>query len=190
MTRDEAYREVGSLIKNQNLFKHHLAAEAAMRAIYRFIHPQNSDPSEEERWGIVGLLHDADYELTHDNPQRHTLELEKLIGSKLDQDQMHAIKSHNFAGTGVEPVNAMDWAIYTCDELTGLIIAAALIHPDKKLASLTVEFVQNRFNDPSFARGAIRTQITPCEIHLGIPLPQFIDIVLKSMQSISTELGL
>ena len=190
MTRDEAYQFVQDHIKNQNLVKHHLAAEAAMKAIYRYTHPKNPDPVEEERWGMVGLLHDADYEMTKDDPKRHTLELEKLIGSKLDEDQMHAIKAHNWAGTGVEPVNAMDWAIYCCDELTGLIIAATLVHPDKKLSSVTVDFIKNRFNDPSFAKGATRTQITPCEEHLGITLDTFIEIVLKSMQNISVELGL
>lgn len=189
MTRDEAWIFVQNHIKNQNLLKHHLAAEAAMRAIYRYTHPKNPDPAEEEKWGIVGLLHDADYEMTHDDPKRHTLELEKLIGNRLDGAQMHAIKAHNWAGTGAEPQNAMDWAIYTCDELTGLIIAATLVHPDKKLASVTADFVKNRFDDPSFARGATRSQITPCEEHLGITLETFIGIVLKSMQNISGELG-
>lgn len=189
MTREEAYKETASLIHNQNLIKHHLACEAAMKAIYRYTHPQNPDPVEEERWGIVGLLHDADYEMTHDNPKRHTLELEKLIGSRLDEDQMHAIKAHNWAGTGVEPINAMDWSIYACDELTGLIIATTLIHPDKKLAFLTVDFIMKRFNEQSFAKGANRDQIKACEEHLQIPLNQFVEIVLKSMQNISGELG-
>jgi predicted hydrolase (HD superfamily) len=189
MTREEAYQEVQSLIKNQNLVKHHLACEACMRALYLHFHPTDADPVQEERWGIVGLLHDADYELTHDDIKRHTLELEKLIGNKLDEDQMHAIKAHNFAGTGVEPVNTMDWSIYCCDELTGLIIASTLIHPDKKLSSMTVEFIMNRFAEPNFAKGANRAQIEACAEHLGIPLNDFVAICLSAMQNISGELG-
>jgi predicted hydrolase (HD superfamily) len=83
----------------------------------------------------------------------------------------------------------MDWSIYCCDELTGLIIAAALVHPDKKLASIDMVFIMNRFNEKSFAKGANRDQIKHCEEKLGIPLSEFIEIVLSSMQEISSELG-
>lgn len=190
MTREEAYRELQSLIKNPNLIKHHLACEAVMRDLYKKFNPKNPDPLEEERWGMVGLLHDADYELTKDTPERHTLELEKLLGNKLDEGMMHAIKSHNFARTGVEPNSTLDWSMYACDELTGLIIAATLVHPDKKLASLTPEFVLNRFNESSFAKGADREQIKACEEHLGIPLKDFVELNLKAMREISRELGL
>ena len=189
MTREEAYQELQSLIKNPNLLKHHLACESVMRAIYRKFNAGGLDPAQEERWGMVGLLHDADYEMTKDQPERHTLELEKLIGNKLDEGMMHAIKSHNWARTGVEPNSTLDWSIYACDELTGLIIAAALVHPDKKLTSLTSDFVMNRFKETSFAKGADREQIKACEEHLGIPLSEFIDLNLKAMQGISKELG-
>lgn len=190
MTREEAYEELTSLIKNPNLIKHHLAAEAVMRALYRKFNAKSLDPAQEERWGMVGLLHDADYELTKDQPERHTLELEKLLGNKLDEGMMHAIKSHNFARTGVEPNSTLDWSIYACDELTGLIIASALVHPDKKLKSLTSDFVLNRFKESSFAKGADRKQIKACEEHLGIPLKEFVEINLKAMQGISQDLGL
>ncbi len=190
MTRDEAYREVTSLIQNQNLIKHHLACEAVMRALYRRFNPDSPDPGQEERWGIVGLLHDADYEKTKDQPERHTLVLEQLIGNRLDAEQMHAIKAHNFAKTGIEPQSALDWSIYACDELTGLIVAATLIHPDKKLASVTVDFIMNRFKEPNFAKGANREQIKACEEHLGIPVANFVELNLKAMQTISQELGL
>ena len=84
----------------------------------------------------------------------------------------------------------MDWAIRCADQLTGLIVAAALVHPDKKLAPLTPEFILKRMNEKSFAKGADREPIKQCEEKLGIPLTQFIEIVLKSMQGISTDLGL
>src|SRR5665811_2229109 len=118
---------------------------------------------DENKWAIVGLLHDADYEQTRDNPVKHAVLLsEKLVG-KIDEESIHAILAHNKNFTKVEPVSLLDWALYCSDELTGLIVAGALIHPDKKLSSLTVEFILNRFNEKSFAKGANREQIKMCE---------------------------
>ncbi len=190
MTRDEAYKILKSLIKNQNLIKHHLACEAVMKVLYRKFTPQASQNlKDEEKWGIVGLLHDADYELSRNHPEKHTLILEEKIGSNLPADVMYAIKSHNFANNKVLPKSAMDWSIYCADELTGLIIAATLVNPDKKLASVTTDFVINRFNEPSFARGANRDQILACEDKLKIPIRDFIELSLKAMRLISNELG-
>jgi len=189
MNRDEAYKILTGLIKNQNLIKHHLACEATMRALYRKLNKEQSS-AEEEKWGIVGLLHDADYELTKDTPEKHTIVLEEKIGDKLPTDVMHAIQSHNADRNGVTPQSLMDWSIYCCDELTGLIVAAALVHPDKKLASLDVNFILNRFGEKSFAKEADREMIKACEEKLEIHLPEFIDITLSAMQGISNELGL
>jgi hypothetical protein len=189
MKRDEAYKTLKSLIKNENLIKHHLACEATMRALYRRLNP-NANSEDEEKWGIVGLLHDADYELSKGHPSQHTLILEKKIGDKIPADIMYAIKSHNWQNNQVEPISFMDWSIYTCDELTGLIIAATLIHPEKKLASVDINFIINRFNDQSFARGANREQIKFCEEKLGITLNEFIQITLAAMRNIAPELGL
>jgi len=189
MTREEAYDILLSLIKNENLIRHHLACEAAMKALYRRLNP-NAVSQDEEKWGIVGLLHDADYELSKNHPSRHTLILEEKIGGKIPADIMYAIKSHNFQNNHVEPQTFMDWSIYCVDELTGLIVAAALVHPDKKLASLDVNFIMNRFNETSFAKGANRDQIKFCEEKLGIALDEFMQITLSAMQAIAPELGL
>jgi len=189
MTREEAYGILTDLVKNKNLIKHHLACEAAMKAIYKRVAPKPT-PEEEVNWGIVGLLHDADYELCRDHPERHTLILEEQIGFKLDPRLMYAIKSHNYANNGFEPKSYIDWGIYCSDELTGLIIAAALVHPSKKLTPLTTEFIMKRFDSPSFAKGANREQIRMCITELGIPLEEFIEIVLKAMQEISADLKL
>jgi predicted hydrolase (HD superfamily) len=193
MTREQAYNTLTSLISNENLIKHHLACEAAMKAIYNHLQKeinQLPDTQTEEKWGIVGLLHDADYELTKEHPELHTLVLEEKIGKELDPELMYAIKAHNYKYSKANPKSNLDWAIYTCDELTGLIIACSLINPDKKLASLDVNFIKNRFNEKSFAKGANREQIKLCEKSLGIPLDDFIFLVLSSMQKISTRLGL
>ena len=189
MTREDAYQVLHSLVKNDNLIKHHLAEEAAMKALYIRLTPKPI-PQEQEEWGIVGLLHDADYELCKRHPERHTLILEEKIGDKLDPKLMRAIKSHNWQNNGVVPKTRLDWSIYCCDELTGLIVAAALIHPEKKLAFVTVDFVMKRFNEPSFAKGANRAPILMCEKELTIPLTEFVGIVLKAMQEISVSLGL
>ena len=133
-----------------------------MKALYKRLTPKPIT-QDEEAWGIVGLLHDADYELCKKHPERHTLILEEKIGDKLDPKLMHAIKSHNWQNNGVVPKTRLDWSIYCCDELTGLIVAAALIHPEKRLQLLNVDFVMNRFNEPSIAKGANRSQIMMSE---------------------------
>ena len=189
MTREDAYKILTTLITNENLIKHHIACEATMKALYKRLNKEQN-LADEEKWGIVGLLHDADYELSKDHPEKHTLILEEKIGEVLDPDVLYAIKSHNFQNNKVEPKSPMDWSIYCCDELTGLIIAATLVHPDKKLASLTPDFIMNRFNETSFARGANRKQIRFCEEKLGIPLNEFIQITLFAMQAIAPKLGL
>lgn len=190
MNRNGAYKTLTKLIKNENLIKHHLACEAVMKVLYRRFTPSESQNfKDEEKWEIVGLLHDADYELSRNHPEKHTLILEQKIGSKLPADVMYAIKSHNFANNKVLPKSTMDWSIYCADELTGLIIAATLVSPDKKLASVTTDFVINRFNELSFARGANRDQILTCESKLQIPIRDFIGLSLKAMQLISNELG-
>lgn len=160
-----------------------------MRALCLKFNPQ-ADKIEQETWGIVGLLHDADYELTKETPEKHGLVLEEKEGDKIPKDIMRGIQSHNGDRNGVVPESKMEWSIYCCDELTGLIVAAALIHPDKKLNSLNTEFILKRFNEKSFARGADREMIKKCEEKLGIPLSEFIELTLSAMQKISDELGL
>ena len=189
MIRQDAYQTLTSFIKNPNLIKHHLACEAIMLALCKKFNPK-ADAVTLNKWGTVGLLHDADYELTKDDPGKHTIVLEQKIGSLMDSDVMYAIKAHNFAKTGATPKSQMDWAMYCCDELSGLIIAAALIHPDKKLVSLTSEFIMKRFDEKNFAQGADRSQIMMCEKELKIPLPEFIQIALSAMQKITFDLNL
>ena len=160
-----------------------------MGSLCRTLNPR-ADENLISKWRLVGLLHDADYELTKDNPEKHTLVLEEKIGKQLDRDVIYAIKAHNFVHTGINPESLMDWSMYACDELSGLIIASALIHPDKRLSNIDVSFIMNRFNDKTFAKGASRAQIKLCEEKLNIPLEEFIKICLISMQSISSELNL
>lgn len=184
MTREEALGLVGSLIENKNLVKHHLAAEACMRALARHFN------EDEETWGLVGLLHDADYEITEKDPERHTIELGKILREEgVDEAIILAAQSHSDV-SGVPRDTLMAKALYACDELTGLIVAAALVHPEKRLAPLDVEFIIHRFKEKSFARGAHREMILTCEPELGIELEEFIGICLAAMQGIADDLGL
>lgn len=198
LTREQALVIVKKYLTNQNLLKHSFAAEAAMKAIYKKLYPlpENATPEQviaskamEDVWGITGLLHDADYEMSKDHPEKHGLLLfEKEDG--IPQDITYAIKAHNWENTLINPTSPMDWGIACCDQLTGLVVAAALIHPEKKLASINTDFIMNRFNEKTFAKGAKRESILLCEEKLGIPLREFVFIVLTSMQEISNELGL
>lgn len=108
-----------------------------------------------------------------------------------DEEIINAILSHNYAHTGQNsPKNKLEWSLYCCDELTGLIVAVALVKPDKKLASVTTDSIMKKWNEKSFARGVKREQIEECKPRLGIPLESFIQIALEAMQGISEDLGL
>lgn len=185
MTREEALALVQDWVKNPNLVKHHLAAEAVMKALAGHL------GGDGEKWGLTGLLHDADYEQTKDKPKRHALMLAEELGRMgVDKEIIYAIKSHNKDHTKVEPKSKMDWALYCSDELTGFIVATALVMPDKKLASVKVDSVLKKMKDKAFAAAVDREQIKLCEEKLSIPLPQFVEIALGAMQGISKELGL
>jgi hypothetical protein len=193
MSHDEAYQILTKYLSNKNLIKHSLAAEAAMKALYKRLTPKNEqNPEGEKTWGIAGLLHDVDYEVAQKENllDKHGILLFEREEITLPEDITHAIKAHNYHGTKVMPESPMDWSITACDQLTGLIVAAALVVPDRKLASLTAESVLKRFKEKSFARGANRESIMYCEEKLQIPLTEFVEIVLKAMQGIHAELGL
>lgn len=189
MTRPEALETLKTFISNPNLIKHMLACEAIMLSLCQKFNPQ-ADEILLNKWGTTGLLHDVDYELTKNDSERHGLVAEEKLKDSVDADVIYAIKAHNYQKTGATPKTQMDWSIYACDELSGLIVAATLIHPDKKLASMDVDFIMKRFNEPNFAKGANRTQIMACEEHLKIPLNEFVKISLKAMQKIATDLNL
>jgi len=190
MTRDGAYQTLTVYTQSQNLIRHHLAVESAMRALAQYLSKTKNQFFDVEEWGITGLLHDADYELTRKHPEEHTLYLEEKLGEQIPEKIMYAIKAHNYVYTKIEPISFMDWSLYCCDELTGFMVACTLVLPDKKLRSLTVEFVLKKLEDPSFSRSVNREQIKLCEKSLGIKLPEFVQIVLSSMQAIDSKLSL
>jgi len=183
MNRADALQLVKDQVKNKNLVKHMLATEAVMR---RLAEKMGEDP---ELWGLTGLLHDVDYDQTVDLPEQHGLVGARLLEEKgYPGELIQAVKAHNEA-IGFAAETVMDKALYAVDPVTGLLVAAALIHPDKKLAAITVDFVLNRFKEKSFARGADRGQIESC-VNIGYSLEEFIGISLEAMQDVAKEMGL
>lgn len=169
--------------------KHGLAVGFTMAALYDYLQSQDQNPEmTKEDWEITGLLHDADYEATGKSLDLHTEKTtEKLKSVGADDLIINAIRGH----CDKEPrTTLMAKAVYACDELTGLIVACALVRPDKKLSSLTHDSVMKKFKEKSFAAGASREQIKTCETELGINLDEFIQITLEAMQEKSKELGL
>ena len=194
MTREQALKLLHKNIKNLNLRRHCYAVEAAMGALYDRLEDVQKKDSEREKWKIAGLLHDADYELTKDtNKTEHTkLVLRWLKDLDAEVDIYDAVAAHawGFVDGAPMPKTKMQWALYCCDELTGLIIAVALVKPDKKLASVSVDSVMKKWNSPSFAAGVNRRQIEECKPRLNISLREFVEIVISAMQSIHEGLGL
>ena len=188
MTRSRALKILHQHLKNQNLRRHCYAVEAAMRALACYF------GENEEVWGVAGLVHDADYELTKDNAQKeHAKKVLAWLKEEGEEGEIYnAVARHawRFVDGAPKPKTKMDWALYTCDELTGLIVAVALVKPDKKLSSVTVDSVLKKWKSPSFAAGVDRKQIELCEAKLGIPLEKFVQIVLVGMQDIANSLGL
>ncbi|MCS7249380.1 MAG: HDIG domain-containing protein [candidate division WOR-3 bacterium] len=182
MEREEALKLVSEYIKNENLKKHSLAVEACMRKLARYFN------ENEEKWGLCGLLHDLDYEETNKNPEKHGIRTIEILKEKNfnDPEILNGILAHC---EKKQPENNLEKAIYAIDPLTGLIVAACLMHPDRKLKSLDVNFVLRRFKEKKFASGANREQIKKCE-ELGLSLEKFIEICLLAMQEIDNQLGL
>lgn len=185
INRDEALKLIDSYVADSNMRKHLLAVEAVMKELARRF------GEDEEKWALTGLLHDLDYMETKSDFCKHgyrTIEMIKNEGYDLPEDMARAIVAH--AGHPESPPQTLlDRALYAVDPLTGLIVAAALIHPSKKLASIDADFIMKRFKEKRFAAGANRDQIRGCEA-IGLELYDFIEIGLKAMLNIAEELGL
>jgi putative nucleotidyltransferase with HDIG domain len=183
VTREEALDSVRANIENKNTLKHMLATEAIMRALAKRF------GEDEEEWGLAGLLHDIDLELTEGDMSTHSrlgADLARELGAS--EAMAHAILCHNQAH-GIPLETRLDKALYCADPLTGLITAAALVRPDKKLAGVEAKSVGKRFKEKSFAAGANREQIAKCS-DLGLELDEFLVLGLEAMKKIAPSLGL
>lgn len=183
LTRDDALDSIEANVENRNLIYHMLATEAVMRAMARHF------GEDEETWGVTGLLHDIDVELTEGDMQAHS-ELGADIARELgaSEDMAQAILCHNEAH-GIYPETMLEKSLFCADPLTGLIVAAALVRPDKRLEGLTTKSLIRRFGEKRFAAGADREQIAKCR-ELGLELEEFMALGLEAMKGISDEIGL
>lgn len=183
MNRDEALTAIRGKVKNENLIRHMLATEAIMRALARRF------GEDEAEWGMAGLLHDIDVELVGGDMKEHS-----RLGSRLalelgaSEAIAQAILTHNEAH-GVPASTVMDKALFCADPITGLITAAALVRPERKLENVEARSVRKRFKEKSFAAGANRENIAACGA-LGLDLDEFIDLSVKAMQGVAADLGL
>ena len=183
MNRAETYEMVKKNVKNKNLVKHMLAVEAVMKALARHL------GEDEESWALAGLAHDVDLGKTLDQPRKHgVLGSEMLEKAGAPPEVVQAVRSHNHV-LNLPRRSLLDKALYAADPLTGLIVAAALIHPEKKLQAIDPDFVLKRFKEKHFATGAGRKQISACS-ELGLSLEEFIGLGLRAMQEDAEKLGL
>lgn len=182
MNRIEALELLNEYTQGESLLKHSLAVEAAMRAY------AVKSEADEEKWGIVGLLHDFDYEKYGATPEGHPAKGAEILKEKgYPDDVIYALRSHADY-LGLDRKSRMDKALYAVDELTGLISAVALVRPSKRLADVTVSSVNKKLKDRRFAQAISRDNIRKGAEALGVDLDEHIAIVLKAMQDIADQL--
>jgi uncharacterized protein len=184
MTRLEARELLEQHVQAVNLRNHCRATEVIMRALAERL------GRDLELWGLVGLLHDLDFETTRDDPAAHALKTVELLAPHgFPREALNAILRHNAEALRLERESELDYALTCAETVTGLIVAAALVHPDKCLKSLTPKSVLKRMKSKDFARNVNRAHVVLCE-NLGVPLVDFVTLSLQAMTSIAPELGL
>lgn len=171
-------------VKSENMIKHSLASEVVLRHLAKKI------GCNEEKWGIAGLLHDIDVEITGADLSIHGLEAVKILKANcVDEEIIEAIRLHNELAHSDKRKTPFHHALAAGETITGLIMATALVYPDKKLSSVKVKSIVKRMKEKAFAASVNRNIIRECEL-AGIELNEFAEIALKAMQSISDDLGL
>jgi len=183
LSRADALRLLEENVRDRKMILHMIAVGAIMKGLAKYF------GEDENLWELVGLLHDIDYERTKNDPSKHGLVAEEILGSLVSEEVLRAIKSHNYENTGVEPKTRMEKALIASDAVSGLIIACALVMPSKKLEEVKVETVKKKFKQKDFARRVSRERILFCE-EIGIPREKFFELALNALKEISGELGL
>jgi len=184
MNRTEALDLLAQHITNQNLIRHNLAVGFIMKAL-AFKFDQN-----QEDWELAGMLHDLDWEKTKDDATQHTVVAKNILEkTDLKPEIINAIYVHNHTH-GLTPQTLLEKTLYCVEELSGIITAAALVQPDKKLASVTAESVLKKFKQKSFAAGVNREIVLLCKEYINLELPELIEVSLNAMQAHSEEIGL
>ncbi len=183
--RDDAYQLMTSHVKNENLQKHMLAVEAAMRFYAR------KYGEDEELWGMTGLLHDCDYEEYPDLREHTRVSADWLREDGYDERIIYAILAHNDLNVATHPRNnLLSHALFACDEITGMITATALVRPTKSVISLETSSVRKKMKTKGFAAGVNRDDLYKGAEELGVDLDEHIALVIQAMSSIADKLGL
>jgi len=186
-------------MQNQNLRRHCYAVGKVLATLHDYYREKGVPANfvdmgklSKEEWEIVGILHDGDWEITAHDENNHTVMLlDWLKDKELPEEMLNVFKSHNNKTTGLrEPQTLLEWTLECLDELTGFIVAVALMMPSKKLEEVSAESVIKKFAKKDFAKAVNREQITQCEQKIGIPVNDFVAITLKSMQDSHELLGL
>ncbi|WP_291634792.1 hydrolase [Clostridium sp.] len=181
--REQAFELLKKYNKSDSLIKHGLAVEGVMR------HFASLNDEDVDKWGIVGLLHDVDYEMY---PEEHCVKAKELLEAEgYPEEYIHAVQSHGFGlCIDVEPIHKMENVLFTIDELTGLITATALMRPSKSVLDLEVKSVKKKFKQKSFAAGVDRDVILSGAERMGMDINDILDETIKGMQSVAEEIGL
>ena len=184
LPREEALVLLRSYVKNDKMIAHSLASEAVMRALATHL-GRNA-----EAWAQAGLLHDLDVEVTNADPYTHGPDAAKILTAMgLDADITDAIGMHNEIASGRERTTEFQHALAAGETITGLIMATALVYPDKKIASVKTKSVVKRMKEKAFAASVKRENILECEM-IGIPIDEFAAISIAAMTGIADEIGL
>lgn len=183
-TREDAYRLMTEHVKNENLRKHMLSVEAAMRFYAR------KYGEDEELWGMTGLLHDADYEEYPDLHEHTQVLAGWLRDGGYDERIIYAILAHNELNTNQPRKSLMDHALYACDEITGMITATALVRQNKSVIGLEVSSVRKKMKSKGFAAGVNRDDLVKGAEELGVDLDEHIANVIQAMSEVADTLGL
>ena len=182
-SREEAMALLREYNSNESLIRHALAVEGVMRYVAR------KRGADEEKWGVVGLIHDLDYEQF---PQEHCKKTEEILRSRgWPQEYVRAAVSHGWGiCTDVEPVSDMEKVLFAMDELTGLVAATALVRPSKSVQDVMVKSVRKKWKNPSFAAGVDRETIAQGARMLGVELGELIEDVIMGMREVADAIGL
>ncbi len=183
ISKEKALAMIDENIDTENLKKHTWAVGQIMKKLAEEL------DKDEDKWEILGLIHDLDYEETKDNPEIHALKSAEMVEGMVPDDVIRAIKSHNHKHTGVEPENDMENALIAADAVSGLIVATALVMPNSKLEEARPESVEKKFDDSSFAKNIDRDRILYCE-KIGLERDEFLELSLHALQDIEDKLGL
>ena len=182
-TREEAFDLLKKYNRTESLIKHALTVEAVME------HFAEKLGEDKVKWGIIGLVHDLDYEMYPDQHCKKVAEI--LNGENWPEDYIRAVISHGYGlCADVEPVNMMEKILYTIDELTGLITACALLRPSKSVLDLEVKSVKKKWNMKAFASGVDRSVIEDGVKRLNMPLDEIINDTILGMRKVADKIGL